>query len=186
VASELKRKADKTLANAFRKKFIADKFPVSDKDIADYYHSNLEEFRRPLKMRVRSIQVETRQEAEEILKELQKGTPFGQLAQQRSIHPSAPKRGESGWFGKGEKDSALEKVALSLEKGQVSDIIEIEAGYEIIKLMATRGGEITPLENVSEAIKMKLINQRFQKEKQRYYEKVGVKVLAAKPPVTGQ
>jgi parvulin-like peptidyl-prolyl isomerase len=175
VAEDLQRRTDEFLAKAFRKRFIDEKFPVADKEIADYYQSHLEKFRMPVKIRARSIVVKTREEAEEILKELEQGASFKSLAMERSIDPTfGPKGGDMGWFGQGEREPALEKVALSMENGQVSDIIETETGYGIIELMNKKGGQVQPLEGVGEAIKASLASRRFKEEKERYYEKAGV------------
>jgi EpsD family peptidyl-prolyl cis-trans isomerase len=177
VAREIRRGTEKILANAFRQRFIPDKLRITDSDIADFYESNLKQFRVPAKVRAKSILVKTKQEAEEILKALKKGTSFGYLAQQKSLHPNASRRaGEIGWFGKGEKDPAVGKVAFSLEKGAISDVIKTEAGYEIIKLMDKKGGGIRPLDEVGQEIKMTLRMQKFEQEKQHYYKKAGVKV----------
>lgn len=177
VADELSRRTDEVLANTFRKRFILDKCRVTDKEVADYYQSHAEAFRTPLRIRVRTIVVGTREEAEEILQALKEGGAFGTLAKERSIHASAPRYGELGWFGKGEKDPGLEKAALSLEKDQISDIIKTEAGYEIIKLMDKTGGEVRPLEKVEQGIKMTLQAKKMEQEKARYYKEAGVKVV---------
>ena len=177
VADELKRRTDEVLANAFRKRFITDKYPISDENLEGYYQAHLEEFKIPLRMRARSIRVKTRKEAEEILKELNEGAAFERLAMKKSIHPAAPRAGNIGWFGKGEKDPALEKVASSLEKGQISDIVKTEAGYEIIKLTNKKGGDVRSLKEVEKAIRIKLTLQRFEQERQRYYKQAGVKIL---------
>jgi len=171
VAAEIRSMANQTLANAFRKKFIIDKVKVSDQEIDKFYQSHLEEFRIPAKVRVESIVVKTQEEAEALLKELKEGTPFRDLAMKKSIHPSAARGGDVGWFAKGEKDSALEKAAFALEKGAMSGVIKTEAGCEVIKLMDKKGGEIMPLDEVKQTIKMKLMMQHLEEAKQRYYKK---------------
>jgi foldase protein PrsA len=177
VAREIRRRTEQVLSHAFRKRFITDKFQITDNEIAGYYESHPELFKVPAKVRAKSILVKTRQEAEEILKALKEEASFGHLAQQKSLHPHASRRaGEIGWFGKGERDPAVEKVAFSLEKGEISDVIKTEAGYEIIKLMDKKGGESRPLDEVGQAIKMTLTMQKFEQEKQHYYKKAGVKV----------
>jgi len=190
VADALKRKSDNILADAFQKRFIMDNLHISDKDIADSYQSHLEQFRVPVRLRAKSILVKTRQEAEKILEELGDGTYFAYVAQKKSLHPEAERRaGEIGWFGKGEKDPVIEKAAFALEKGEMSGILKTQAGYEIIKLMDKRGGDIRPLEEVEQEIKITLIQQRLEQEKQGYYKKADVKILeaaGAKPPVRGQ
>jgi EpsD family peptidyl-prolyl cis-trans isomerase len=177
VARELRRRTEKILANVFRQRSIKDKFRITEGDIADFYESNPQLFRVPAKVRAKSVLVKTKQEAEEILKALKEGTSFGYLAQEKSLHLNASRRaGEIGWFGRGERDPAVEKLAFSLEKGEISDVIKTEAGYEIIKLMDRKGGELRPLDEVGQGIKMTLTKQKFEREKRNYYKKAGVKV----------
>jgi len=177
VAGDIKRRKDDILAKAFRKRVIGDKIRVSDEEIAAYYGAHSDEFSIPLRLRLRLIVVKTREEAEEILNQIKGGAAFSYLARRRSIHPSSQRGGELGWFSKGEKDPVLEKAALALEKYEISDIIETERGYEIIRLMGKHGGGVRPLEEVHDRIKMALTKQRMEKERQRYYEKAGVKVF---------
>jgi parvulin-like peptidyl-prolyl isomerase len=177
VSREIRRRTDKVLANAFRHEHILNKTEVTDSDIASYYKSNPELFRVPEKVRAKSILVKTSQEAEEILKAVKAGAAFGHLAQEKSLYPRASERaGEIGWFAKGERDPAVENVAFSLEKGEISDVIKTEAGFEIIKLMGKKGGGLRPLDEVGQGIEMTLTNAKLEQEKQHYYKKAGVKV----------
>jgi len=115
--------------------------------------------------------VETQEQAEGIWQELRGGASFSDLAMKRSIHPSSSKAGEIGWFDQGEGEPALEAAALALEKGEMSGIIKTEAGYEIIKLMDRKGGGIQPFDEVKQTIKMKLMVQKVEEAKARYYKK---------------
>lgn len=187
VAAEIKRRTDGVLAIAFREKVT--KFPsdISDKEIEDFYQAHLEEYRKPLRLRAKSILVKTREEAEEIVDQLKNGAVFAELAVKRSLRPKAKRNaGEIGWFGKGEKDPALEKAALALDKGEISGMIETKAGFEIIKLMDRRGGNIRPLEEVKEAARMRLVMKSLLEAKDRYYKEAGVEIVMAKPLASGQ
>lgn len=64
--------------------------------------------------------------------------------------------GEKGtWsFGKGERDKAFEDVAFNLETGEISEIVESEDGYHIIKCISTFNREET------DANKVKIVEQR--------------------------
>lgn len=48
-------------------------------------------------------------------------------------------------FGKGEMDLAFEEAAFSLETGEISEVVETEAGYHIIKCLSTFDREQTDL-----------------------------------------
>jgi peptidyl-prolyl cis-trans isomerase C len=177
VSAEIRRKTDEILASSFQKRLMENELKVSEKEVSDFYQSNPEHFRVPLKIRARVIVVKNKEEAEDILKQIKEGALFENLAEKKSIDPSASQRGDLGWFGKGEKDPELEKVAFSLEKGEVSDIMKTKEGYQIVKVIESRGGDVPPLSQVSETIKKMLIKQRFEKEKEKYYEKAGVEII---------
>jgi EpsD family peptidyl-prolyl cis-trans isomerase len=172
IAGELKRRTEEILADSYIKKFIEGKIHVSDSEIADYYQSHPEEFSAPLpvNVKIKFIVVKTKEEAENILKELKEGATFDALV--------GDKGGESGWFGKGEKGPEVEKAAFSLKEDTVSGAIKTADGYQIIKVIDKRGGgAVRSLGESKRSIKNKLRMQRFQDEKQRYYEKAGVKIL---------
>jgi foldase protein PrsA len=124
--------------------------------------------------------VKTQVEAENIQKEIKRGVNFDTLAAKKSVYSAASEAVDMGWFGEGEKDPAIEKATFSLEKGQTSDIIKTEKGYQIIKVIEKSGGNVKPLNDVKEAIKMQLQGKKFQEEKQHYYEKAGVKIISTK------
>ncbi len=177
VSRELRSETDRVLANQFRNRLLTDKVKVTDEDVAGYYKSHAEQFRTRGMVRVKSILVETKEEAEEILRQLKEGAVFSSVAMKKSLYPMASRRaGEIGWFSKGEKDPALEKVAFSLEQGQVSDIIKTGAGYEIIKLMDKKSAGLIPLDKVHGRIKMQLIKERQNEVKQDYYKKARVEL----------
>jgi foldase protein PrsA len=57
-------------------------------------------------------------------------------------------------FGKGEMDSAFEAISFSLGTGEISRVVESEAGYHIIKCLNTFNREET------DANKVKIVEQR--------------------------
>ena len=46
-------------------------------------------------------------------------------------------------FGKGEMDPVIEETAYALETGQISEVVESESGYHIIKCISTFDREET-------------------------------------------
>ncbi|MCM1047724.1 MAG: peptidylprolyl isomerase [Clostridiales bacterium] len=57
-------------------------------------------------------------------------------------------------FGKGEMDSALEEAAFNLGNGEISEVVETEAGYQIIKCISAFDKEET------DSNKVKIVEQR--------------------------
>lgn len=52
---------------------------------------------------------------------------------------SARKGGELGFYGRGELYPEFEAIAFKLKEGEISDIIETEAGFHIIQMIERRG-----------------------------------------------
>ncbi len=64
---------------------------------------------------------------------------FENLAKEYGEDATASQGGYLGFFKKGEMVSGFEQAAFALEAGQVSEIVETEFGYHIIKVIDRRG-----------------------------------------------
>jgi peptidyl-prolyl cis-trans isomerase C len=94
------------------------------------------------------ILLETEDEAKEVKAEIDGGADFAAVAQERSTGPSGPNGGDLGWFETGMMVEPFEEAVLALEPGQVSDPVQTQFGWHIIKLNETRLKEAPPLDAV--------------------------------------
>ena len=118
---------------------------VSDAQLQQQYQENLDSYRTPERVRVRHILIKTqgkakeevaklKAKAEDVLKQLQHGADFAELAKKNSDDTgTAVKGGELGWITRGQTVPNFEKTAFSQNVGQTSGLIETEYGYHIIQ-----------------------------------------------------
>ena len=107
-----------------------------------------------------------RTKAEQLLGQV-KARPgdFEKLARENSKDPgSAAQGGDLGFFGKGMMVKPFEEAVFKLKPGEVSEIVESDFGFHIIKLTEVRPAEVKPLEQVRSDIERDLKTQQAQKE----------------------
>ena len=88
------------------------------------------------------------------------GEDFAELAKENSQDGSAPNGGDLGYFGRGAMVKPFEDAAFSLEVGQISEVVETQFGYHIIKVTDKQSARTLTYEEVESDIGMFLLNQR--------------------------
>ena len=130
---------------------VGSKVTVTPADLDDYYRRHDQEFRVQDRVKVRHILIKTpppgpdgkvdqkavdaaRAKATDILKQVRAGGDFAELAKKNSDDaPSKPQGGELGWIVKGQTVAEFEKSAFSMNKGQISDLVQSNFGFHIIQ-----------------------------------------------------
>lgn len=86
---------------------------------------------------------ETKRRLNEIRERIIQGESFSTMAILYSEDPgSARKGGELGFYGRGDLYPEFEATAFGLRPGEISEIIETQAGYHIIQMIERRGEQI--------------------------------------------
>ncbi|GAI18053.1 unnamed protein product, partial [marine sediment metagenome] len=135
---------------------------ISDEELLEYYNENKESFLELEQVYARHILVETEEEANNLLLQLKEGlTDFAELAKEKSIGPSAPSGGDLGFFTRGQMVKEFEDAAFSLEPGEISDVVQTQFGYHIIKCEEKKEEYSPAFEEAKERISNTL---RYQKE----------------------
>ncbi len=102
------------------------------------------------------ILVKTEDEAKELVKELENGADFAELAKEKSTGPSGPNGGELGWFGKGMMVPEFETAVEGLEVGQISAPVQTQFGWHVVKLNDKRIKPAPTLDELRDQITQQL------------------------------
>ena len=134
---------------------------IGEEDIKQAYAKVEAQAATRFEVHASHILVETKEAAEAIIKELQGGADFADLAKQKSIGPSGKNGGDLGFFGEGDMAPAFFQTALALEPGQTSEPVQTDFGWHVIKMAEKRTASAPPLETVREQIVEFLVRQKF-------------------------
>lgn len=148
---------------------------VDDEEVKKFYTENASKFQGNEQRRASHILIgfgvnataEQKQaakaKAEGLLAAVKKNpNSFEELAIKNSQDPgSAAKGGDLGSFGRGAMVKPFEDAAFGMKVGQVSDLVESEFGYHIIKLTEITG-QSSDFESLKPQIKGELIFQKAQ------------------------
>lgn len=152
----------------------AGKIDVNDAAVQAYYDENTKEFETPEQAQASHILIKpaadpndpneakaaAKTKAEQLLAQLKDGADFAELAQANSDCPSAAKGGDLGLFGRSQMVKPFEEAAFSLQPGEMSDLVETQFGYHIIKVTDRKEARTRPFEEAKVEIFEKLTNQK--------------------------
>ncbi|KMK76499.1 foldase protein PrsA [Alkalihalobacillus pseudalcaliphilus] len=138
---------------------------VTDEEIEMYFNDNQEQFNQQEEVEASHILVEDEQTAQELKAKVDEGEDFADLAAENSTDEASKERGgELGFFSKGEMVPEFEEAAFGLEIDEVSEPVETEHGFHIIKVTDKQEEQEAKFEEHQEEIEEKLFNQKYQTE----------------------
>ncbi|MCA1022583.1 foldase [Halobacillus litoralis] len=138
-----------------QEKAASEDVEITEEEMKQYYE------RMKTEVKASHILVEDAETAEEVQKKLDDGGDFAELAEEYSTDGSSENGGDLGWFGPGQMVAEFEEKAYELEKGSVSEPVETQFGYHIIKVTDKRDKEdIESYEDTKDEIRRTLVSQQ--------------------------
>ncbi|WP_286892744.1 peptidylprolyl isomerase [Thermobacillus sp.] len=133
-------------------KIIGADVAVTDEEIAAYFEENKDSFDQPETVRASHILVETREEAESLLKQLEAGADFAELAAEHTLDEMTKESGgDIGDFARGEMEEGFEETAFSLEIGETA-IAETSYGFHVVRVTDKSAAQEATLDSAREEI----------------------------------
>jgi peptidyl-prolyl cis-trans isomerase D len=106
--------------------------------------------------------------ADDVLKQLQNGGNFEELAKKYSEDTgSANVGGSLGWIGKSQMGADFEKAADALPKGKISGVVKTLDGFHIIRVDDKQDAHMKTLDEVKAQIEPIVKQQKAQEEVQK-------------------
>ena len=159
TAGDLTAREQKFLDNS-RREFVTNsrltviaEAAISDEALQAAYETRFADTESRREFNASHILVATLEEAETLLAQLADGGDFAALARELSLDPgSGAEGGVLGWFGRGRMVAPFEEAVLTLDEGALSDPVETQFGWHIIRLNESRVAEAPTLDAVREEL----------------------------------
>ena len=134
---------------------------VTEAEIEKFYREYQDKFRQPGRVALRTAMVTfikprerkaAREKIEDILALVRQGVDFNQQAEKYRV----PDNALNGSFRRGVLPKNIEDIVFSMKSGQISEIIEMPAGFVIIKLEHRVPAGYIPLAKVRSGLELEL------------------------------
>jgi peptidyl-prolyl cis-trans isomerase C len=150
---------------ALRRAYFSEKIAagVTEEAVQAAYDVFVAGFQPIEEVHARHILVATKEDAEAIKAELATGKAFEVIAAEKSTDPSAAQNGgDLGFFSRGMMVKPFEDAAFAMEVGAISDPVESQFGWHIIKLEEKRQSAPPPFEQLAPQLQQQVMFEGFE------------------------
>jgi parvulin-like peptidyl-prolyl isomerase len=180
-----KNMRESIIVNALSEKHIAQELIISPFKIEQYYETNKSQYQMTDQVKLRAIEItkvknspkSAKLIAEEIIKKLDSGTPFAEMA---SVYSEAAQRnqgGDRGWIERSVLRKELEEVAFKLKSGERSGIVETAEACYILLVEDTKIAHVKPLTEVRDEIERTLLAAEQNRIRKQWIDRLKKKAF---------
>lgn len=151
---------ERELHNAYFKKHVVD--IVTPDEVKARYDKEVAALPKQEEVHARHILVKTEDEAKDIIKQLDAGKDFAELAKEKSTDPNKSEGGDLGYFSRGRMVKEFEDAAFALEKGTYSKTpVKTDFGFHVIKVEDKRDAPPPPFEQVQDQVRQLVMRDKY-------------------------
>lgn len=166
----------RALRDAYFEKSVRD--TVSEAEARKLYDAQVAAVRPQEEVRARHILVESEVKAKEIFEKIAHGEDFARMAKEHSKDPgSKDEGGDLGYFARGQMVPVFEETAFKLKAGEVSQPVQSQFGWHIIKLEDRRQRGAPAFDAIKERIIASLIHRKAQEVGQSLRDKAKLEFI---------
>jgi len=152
--------ADRELHNAYFKKHVVD--TVTDEEVKARYDKEVAALPKQEEVHARHILVKTEDEAKDVIKQLDAGKNFADLAKEKSTDPNKADGGDLGYFTKGRMVKEFEVAAFALEKGTYTKTpVKTDFGYHVILVEDKRDAPPPAFDQVKDQVRQLVMRDKY-------------------------
>ncbi|TPW30064.1 peptidylprolyl isomerase [Martelella alba] len=135
---------------------------VTDAMVKARYEKEIAAAPKQEEVKAAHILVQSEDEAKDIIKQLDDGADFAELAKEHSKDSNASDGGDLGYFSKGQMVPEFEKAAFALKPGQYTETpVKTQFGYHIIKVEDIRDKQPVPYEQVAPQVRQMVVRDKY-------------------------
>jgi peptidyl-prolyl cis-trans isomerase D len=183
-----KRKAKYVFLESLK---LRSQITITDDDLRQYYEQHKNEYTLPERVKAQHILFKTegkppeevekiKEKARGVLERAKNGEDFGALAKQFSEDSSASNGGDLGDFGRGQMVPEFERSAFSLGVGAISDLVQSQFGFHIIKVNSKQEARERPFEELKGAIRPIVETRKAEEKASDLAQQVAVDLVSNK------
>ena len=156
---------EKVLMQAFLSKYVQEN--IKEENIKASYSNFIADETSREEIKASHILMDTENEAIDVIKMLNDGDDFAELAKNKSTGPSGPSGGDLGWFKRGQMVPPFEKAAFSLNKNEITQRpVQTQFGWHVIKIFDKRIPEAPSYESMKnkliQDLERKIVSKKIQ------------------------
>jgi peptidyl-prolyl cis-trans isomerase C len=164
---------------------IGPKVSVKDEEAKAFYDANPNFFKMPEQVKASHILIKfdpqtaddakkasAKKTLQEVKARLAKGEDFAVLAKEISQDASSANNGDLGYFRRGQMVKPFEDAAFGMQLNSVSEIVETQFGYHLIKVYDKKPESVIAFADVKDRIAEQLRDNKLKQEVMEYIQEL--------------